>query len=379
MKVAAVLILFAINILAHGPAASTNEIRQQQWAQPTDVFSVPLLLIVNKALAQLSGGMLTPVTFPFGWVSYAVTTFLASVGDAKLMPSASEGPCLLITAKNGYIRTNVSWVISRVLRDYESWMDPAVRLRLRLEKMLDERQSYMHHITKKGHWFPDLGRPASAYRYTSHLATAAIPIATVGDWSILMITIASTAFALITGSLPQWRDKKWPCRRSSQNTYVLTPGNGAQHAIVILGNGRGLNLEDLAVGGQMKYAPNDIQTRLCLAVVSVLWISLLITAAGVRTNTWFLFTVGGIGILQNVLVAGWRRKPSALGVHLGEMTTMDRRVSQISTFGDVVEAWNAEELLTVHHLEVVETVKVGKDGSCGTVGEYNSLARLSTA
>jgi hypothetical protein len=40
-----------------------------RWAQPTDVFSVLLILggdIVNKALAQLAGGVITPVTFSFG-------------------------------------------------------------------------------------------------------------------------------------------------------------------------------------------------------------------------------------------------------------------------------------------------------------------------
>ena len=47
---------------------SAHEVRQQ-WTQPTDVFSVLLLLggeIVNKALAQLAGGVLTPVAFSFG-------------------------------------------------------------------------------------------------------------------------------------------------------------------------------------------------------------------------------------------------------------------------------------------------------------------------
>ena len=42
---------------------------QQQWAHPADVFSVLLLLggeIVNRALAQLSGGIFTPVAFSFG-------------------------------------------------------------------------------------------------------------------------------------------------------------------------------------------------------------------------------------------------------------------------------------------------------------------------
>jgi hypothetical protein len=259
---------------------------------------------------------------------------------------------LVITAKNGYTRSNTSWVICRILRDYESWMDPAVRTRL--EKMLDERQRYMRRNTRAGTPVPrpgqtglcisvyepsktkTAGEPIHDLIYWSGLAVAfaqlgiaAIPIATSGDWRILLITVGGIAFAFITGSLPQWRAEKWACRRSSPNTYVLTRGNGAQHAIVILGNRRGLNLEDLAVAGQAKCPSSNILTRLFLAVISVLWVSLLITAAGVTRNTWNLLAVGSIGILQNVLVAGWRRNPSALGVHLdfrkviGEMTAMD--------------------------------------------------------
>jgi hypothetical protein len=56
---------------------------------------------------------------------------------------------------------------------------------------------------------------------------------------------------------------------------------------------------------------------------------LLITATGIETDTWYLVTVGGIGMLHNLLVAGLRRNPSALGIHLnfreviGKMQTMD--------------------------------------------------------
>lgn len=42
---------------------------KQQWIQPTGVMSVLLLLggeIVNRALAQLAGGAITPVAFSFG-------------------------------------------------------------------------------------------------------------------------------------------------------------------------------------------------------------------------------------------------------------------------------------------------------------------------
>ncbi|KAI4268628.1 MAG: hypothetical protein L6R38_007785 [Xanthoria sp. 2 TBL-2021] len=268
------------------------------------------------------------------------------------MPTASEGPCLVITAKNGYLRYNASWVIGRILGDYESWMDPAVRMKL--EEILEQRRQYMRRNTRKGTPVPKpgqtglcisiyepskpktAGEPSYDLIYwsglavaTVQLAVAAIPFAISGDWSILVITVCGTIFAFITGGLPQWKAEKWACRRKSPNGYILTRGNGAQHCILILGNEHGLNLEDLAVGGQMTYRPSDILTRLCLTAISVLWIGLLIIAAGVKQNTWYLLAVGGIGIFQNVLVAGWRRKPSALGIHLefrgvvGEMTTMD--------------------------------------------------------
>ncbi|CZR57981.1 uncharacterized protein PAC_07871 [Phialocephala subalpina] len=317
-------------------ATSTNELRQQ-WTEPTDVFSVLLLLggdIVNKALAQLSGTVLTPVTFSFGWVSYAVTTFLASVGEVKLMPSATESPCLVITAKNGYFRSNSSWVISRVLSDYESWMDPAVRTRL--EKMLDERQHYMRLKTRKGTKVPrprQTGLCISIYE-PSKAQTAGEPAHDLVYWTGLGVAVLQ----LVTAAIPieaclNGETRNGLAARSSQNTYVLTRGIGAQHAIVILGNGRGLNLEDLAVAGQIRYACSDAVTRTCLAGISALWVSLLVTAAGVKTNTWFLLAVGGIGIVQNVLVAGCRRDPSALGVHLefreviGEMTAMDALIA----------------------------------------------------
>ena len=68
------------------------------------------------------------------------------MGDAKLMPLASECPRLVVTAKNGYICTNSSWVIRRLIGGYEAWMDPAVQGRL--EQMLDERVQYMRRHTR---------------------------------------------------------------------------------------------------------------------------------------------------------------------------------------------------------------------------------------
>lgn len=54
---------------ADDASSSPIETLRTQWTQPADVFSVLLLLggdLVNKALAQLAGGTLTPVTLSFG-------------------------------------------------------------------------------------------------------------------------------------------------------------------------------------------------------------------------------------------------------------------------------------------------------------------------
>lgn len=293
---------------------------------------------------------------PLGWVSYAVTMLLASVGEANLMPRLPGDQVVVVSAKNGYTRRNVSWVINRIFGDYQAWMHPAVKARLKL--ILDEREAYMRKNTKPGTVIPrpgqtglcisvyepsltrNAGVPQHDFIYWSgvivtafQLLIAATPIIVAGEWVIFMITVCGTILALITGSLPQWRKEKWACRRNSHGTYLLTQGNGAQHVIVILGNGRGLNMEDLAVGGQLEHHSTNGVTRFSLAVTALLWISLLIAAAGVSTSTWYLLGVGIAGMLQNVLVVGWRRDPSALGVPLdfkdvlGEMTTMDSLLS----------------------------------------------------
>ena len=54
-----------------------------QWHNPSDILSILLILgpeIVQKAVAQLAGRVVTPVAFSFGWVAYAINALLATVG-----------------------------------------------------------------------------------------------------------------------------------------------------------------------------------------------------------------------------------------------------------------------------------------------------------
>ncbi|KAI1102938.1 hypothetical protein F4804DRAFT_248944 [Jackrogersella minutella] len=347
-----------------------------QFSNPTDVFSVLLILggdVVARALAQLVGTRVTPVAFSFGWVAYAVAAVVSAVGENKLMPPA-DFPCKVINGGNGFVRDNYSWIIGRVVRDFESWMDEQPRansdvpkdskedpdssavlnpVQTRVEEIITlswERSKRrarergkpepkrspkaglcisVYKARKASRHHPGYDTPyvAGLLACVLQLGIAAIPCGLYGDWSIFLVTGAGTSLSFISGALPQWSKEKWACRENTDKTFVLTRGNGSQHAIVIQGAGVGLDLEDLAAvdGGAIA----SRLTRFVIISLAVLWIFLLIAASGISQNTWFLLAVGALGILQNAYVAGASRSPEAFGMPLefveviGEPNVMD--------------------------------------------------------
>ncbi|KAL1591810.1 hypothetical protein SLS59_010038 [Nothophoma quercina] len=319
---------------------------RSQLINPGDVFSVLLILggdVVGRALAQLAGTGLTPVTFSFGWVAYAVTAVVSALGANKLMPPP-DCACIVINGESAYSRDNTSWVLGRIVRDYESWAHADVRAKV--NEIIDERWemdkqkaeakvkgsgSLQERPTQVGLcvaiYRAERATPGEISRDVLYwtgfgvavfqLGFAAIPFGLWGDWSILLITFAGILLAFLSGSLRQWRTEKWSCRRLSKpKDVIITRGNGAQHAIVIRDPGHGLDLESLAAGQTSVDFTASQTTRIVIVLLAILWIILLICASGIKTNTWFLLAVGGIGIVQNIVVAGWQRDPSAYGLPL---------------------------------------------------------------
>lgn len=277
-----------------------------------------------------------------GWVGYGVTAAVSALGENSFMP-LPDTPCMVINSRSGYTRDNKSWIIGRVLRDYETWMDPGVRDRM--ETILNDKHQELQQKAEKQEAgsgasvsrpkraglcvsFYDadkavVGCPGNDIVYYSgfavaiiQLGVASIPLGIFGDWSILFITAAGIMLSFTTGLLSHWRKEKWACRLMSNKTVVLTRGNGAQHAIVIRGGGLGFDLEDLASGSVEVDASGSWASRLAVILLALAWILLLISAAGIHSNTWFLLGVGAIGIVQNMFVAGWRRNPAAFGMPL---------------------------------------------------------------
>lgn len=305
-----------------------------QWTNPSDILSLLLLLggdVIQRALAQQTGdhSWPTPVVFSFGWVAYAFLGLLSAVGDNKLLP-APDIPAVVFTTALGYVRNNQSWIIGRIIRDFEqSWMPTDVRNQLTkmLEKTRAERGTpkaprvglcitifEAHPTAKAGVPHRDFYWKSGYVVAVVQLLIAAIPWIVWKQWETFVITAGGTVLAFTTGSLPQWRRERWACRENSRKTFVLTRGNGAQHALVIKGEGRGLDLEDLAGAGE-GIATASL-TRWSSAGLATLWVALLISVSGVKEHTWFLVAIGTIGMLHTCVIAGAARKPEAFGIHL---------------------------------------------------------------
>ncbi|KAI1738027.1 hypothetical protein F4680DRAFT_460126 [Xylaria scruposa] len=320
---------------AFNPNSSSSEFFQQ-WSNPSDVFSVLLILggdVVGRAVAQLAGSRVTPVAFSFGWVSYAVTAVVHAFGENKLVPVA-DCACKVINGRNGFVRDNSSWILGRIMRDFETWKDDGLRngpIQTRIDELLENEKNsgktterpnraglcisiYKAGKAKPGHPGYDRAYFAGFVTVVAQLGLAAIPCGLYGHWAILVVTAAGIALSFVTGAVPQWTREKWACRRNATKTTILTRGNGSQHAIVILGTGDGLDLEDLAAAGSMSF-PSRL-TRCATLVLAALWILLLITAAGIRENTWYLLAIGSIGMLDNIYVAGASRSPKDFGIPL---------------------------------------------------------------
>lgn len=323
-----------------------------QWASPTNyAFTILLLLggdVVSRALAQLAGGRFTPVAFSFGWVSYATSAINSAIGEFKLMPGA-DTPVTVINTANGQSRGNGSWVLGRAMRDFEYWMGAPVEAKVN-ELKKSKWQYDKDRAQKEGKDPNKVGFPAHAGLVVSfwkfdpnkkdqfqkpgkdllfwsgvavailQLGISAIPFGVYGNWGVFLVTASAILLCLLTGCQPQWNREKWACRQiepGKKRTYVMTRGNGAQHVIVVECDGCGLNLEDLCTGFNNLDAPAiSMTTRLVMIVLGVLWVVLLITSSALTDQSWFLIAVGGIGMLQNMFVAGWSRKPEALGMPL---------------------------------------------------------------
>ncbi|KAE9382007.1 hypothetical protein N431DRAFT_491272 [Stipitochalara longipes BDJ] len=328
---------------------STGSLLREQWTNPSDVLSVLMIIggdIVQKALAETSGGLFTPVCFSFGWVAYSFTALVNLLGDGRLLPEPDH-PVKVFNLGNGYVRENKHWVIGRIGRDHEMLMTrehPLEGNALRISVFEAAKCRTGTAVAGSG-----MVRLFSVVAMVLQFGVAAIPVAVWDEWGVMMVTAAGTLGALAAGALPQWRAEKMPSRTDSRKNFAISSGNGSRDIMIILGRGNCLDLEELAFqesprstkiwekidflsnqvydeNGKEKRHSNNVRIRtskmmfgiplgfimtgaLC-TIQSVFWIALLITVAGLKSHSWFILAVGALGMFQNAAVAAIGRDPS---------------------------------------------------------------------
>jgi hypothetical protein len=311
-------------------SSSPPEFLKKQFENPSGILAVLLLIggdIVQKAIAQLSSGdlsptILTPAVFSFGWVGYAFGALMSAFGDGMLMPSP-DIQSIVINVGSHVIKNNESFVLGRLLRD--------------LEIKYGENTNPPKLVIRRFETMPGCAKPARDGIWMSfapclvlQFGFAAVPLhRKPRNWSILVITLSGTLLAMATASLPQWRNEKFDCGRNAKDTFIITRGNGHNNVFVIQPKKKrpqgsqiegqrpkeyeeALNLEHLAVNRAM----GRRWTRVLTVTLAFLWIGLLIMVAGIEQDTWWLLAIGAVGMIQNVVAAGFTREPKAHGIPL---------------------------------------------------------------
>jgi hypothetical protein len=99
-------------------------------------------------------------------------------------------------------------------------------------------------------------------------------------------------------------------KKLKTKTVCLTRGNGHRHVLILCGSGSAWDLETLATATSESLP----ETPWCLVGLAILWVCLLICVSGLKSHTWFLLLIGGLGMLQNVYAASAPCRPESLGL-----------------------------------------------------------------
>lgn len=332
--------------MSDAPESTVSQLRAQ-WSNPSDVLSLLLIIggdIVQKALAQTTAGSIPPVCFSFGWVAYSFTTLVGVVGDGRLLPPP-DFPVKVFNLETGYVRDNKNWVVGRILRDNEAFMNNRNSLKgagIRISVYLAE-------ATEKRRWLSFRSERLWLLITLAQVAISAIPFGMDNEWGVFLITMSGIVAAFVAGKLPQWNVEKLSPKRREKRWTALTSGNGSREIMIIYSAGKALDLEQISAGesprsdrvwesstifsqavkradGTTEYHEDKTEkrqalmfkglplglwfTRVVCFFQSVFWIVLLITVAGLKSHSWYLVLVGSLGMIQNALVAAVSRSPN---------------------------------------------------------------------
>ena len=239
---------------------------------------------------------------------------------------------MVIDATTGNVRPNKSWTLDRLVTDIDRWQKTQKSAR----KLEAEHTSSPEFSINVYEALPNAGEPSFDFLAKSgllvatiQLAISIVPIILHGHWATLCITITATCLALGETVLPQWLAEVRTCSRNTKKNLILANGNGAKHAVMIMGNSQGLDLQDMAAAIPSATVPADFPlkaistpTGLLSLAMKVGWFLLVIINVWQGQQDRYLLCVAGIGFVHNLFVARAPRDPSCYGIHLAHKETI---------------------------------------------------------
>ncbi|KAI0668125.1 hypothetical protein C8Q78DRAFT_980451 [Trametes maxima] len=283
---------------------STNSLSQVFEMNPSIIL--PVVVVLGSDLVRRAQSIPGFAPLSIGWPEFLVS--LAARGSPTF---PIESPCTVINTKSGYARTNRSAPLEHLLRSHTR--EPSRRGLTLTFLYTSERP----------------GRPANdAVSYVA-AATAVIQVgvasllALSGVASIrpVWITAIGIILSTIAGRLLRGQQQRQmrtarevsPDRR---DVVCITSGNGSAEAIVVINEGGGARVEDLAAGRANTLGP---LATLGVGVLIVLWAVLLLTLTTLdRVDAWSMLALIGVGSTHTAYAARTWRSGAAVGFKFAE-------------------------------------------------------------
>ncbi|EIW52539.1 uncharacterized protein TRAVEDRAFT_52983 [Trametes versicolor FP-101664 SS1] len=267
---------------------------------------LPILMVLGADVLRRSQSVPGVAPFSIGWPEFLLD--LLARGRSTL---PVESPCTVINARSGYARTNRSAVLEHLLRSHNT---TPTRGGLTL--------TFLYTSQRPGIPGNDIvSYTALATVFLQLAAAGVLPILGIGSDHILTITASGTILSTAAGLLLRRQQQRELCTArevpaSRRDVVCITSGNGSAEAIVVVNEGGGVRIEDLAAGraGQL-----GIAGSLGLGVLVVLWAAVLLALTALESvDAWCVLALCGAGTTYTTYAARKWRGGAALGFKFAE-------------------------------------------------------------
>ncbi|OSC99604.1 hypothetical protein PYCCODRAFT_1438174 [Trametes coccinea BRFM310] len=275
-------------------------------AEANPSAAIPALMVLGADVLNRAQSVPGASPLTIGWPGLLVGLLARNRTSAPV-----ELPCTVINTKSGYARTNRSPILEHLLRSHGS--DPS-RGGLAM--------TFLYTSERPGRPTGDAVSSAALSAIAMQLAVAGIlPILGVGSSDAAAVTAVGTFLTNAAGFILRRQQQKElrsaravPEKR--RDVVCITSGNGSSEAVVVVSEGGGVRIEDLAAG---RASGLGVAATAGIVVLLFLWTGLLaLTTTLGSVDAWLVLAQCAIGAAHTVFAAKTWRSGAALGFWFAE-------------------------------------------------------------